>query len=154
MQSLPSAQPDSFCILASSVAPGAANSTLQLKSSVPATCISEGLLHSSLAAPATRHAKCSLSVSGCAYLQVTAAQVTQLPGCTSHKPCKMELPLSVLRCAYLQDTAAQVAAMTAELNQLADQMLPEGTTSAKLQGKNDKSLRQRLLDSWDGKVSP
>lgn len=57
-------------------------------------------------------------------------------------------------CAYLQDTAAQVAAMTAELNQLADQMLPEGTTSAKLQGKNDKSLRQRLLDSWDGKVSP
>ena len=46
--------------------------------------------------------------------------------------------------------------MTAELNQLAEELLPEGSASdeqGKQRAKNDKSLRQRLLDSWDGKVT-
>lgn len=56
----------------------------------------------------------------------------------------------------MQDTAAQVAAMTAELNQLADEMLPEASGGDEQQtqrGKETKSLQQRLVDSWDGKVS-
>lgn len=57
-------------------------------------------------------------------------------------------------CVSLQDAAAEVAAMTAELNQLAEEMLPEGTeTSSDQHRKQETSLRQRLLDSWDGKVS-
>ena len=56
----------------------------------------------------------------------------------------------------LQDTAAQVVAMTAELNQLAEELLPDDSASdkhSKQQVKHDKSLRQQLLDSWDGKVT-
>ena len=59
-------------------------------------------------------------------------------------------------CLLMQDTAAQVAAMTAELNQLADEMLPEASGGDEQQtqrGKETKSLQQRLVDSWDGKVS-
>lgn len=44
--------------------------------------------------------------------------------------------------------------MTAELNQLAEQMLPEDTDRQSSHGAQDEtSLRQRLLDSWDGKVN-
>ena len=63
---------------------------------------------------------------------------------------------SITRHLLVQDTAAQVAAMTAELNQMADQMLPDVSTGNERhiqRGKENKSLRQRLVDSWDGKVS-
>lgn len=63
----------------------------------------------------------------------------------------------------VQDTAAQVAAMTAELSRLADDMLPqeeEDRANSRADGRRcrqdsqqSKDLRQRLLDSWDGKVT-
>ena len=59
----------------------------------------------------------------------------------------------------MQDTAAQVAAMTAELSRLADDMLPQEEQDRATDGRRcrqdsqqSKDLRQRLLDSWDGKV--
>lgn len=60
----------------------------------------------------------------------------------------------------MQDTAAQVAAMTAELSLLAEEMLPqEEVESKEKKGRRHKQhkqdsldLRQRLLNSWDGKV--
>ena len=60
----------------------------------------------------------------------------------------------------MQDTAAQVAAMTAELSLLAEEMLPQEEVQMKekksrqpKQHKQDSlDLRQRLLNSWDGKV--
>lgn len=58
---------------------------------------------------------------------------------------------------HMQDTAAQVAAMTAELNRLADDMLPKEDEQMGKEGRNfkqHKDLRQRLVDSWDGKVLP
>ncbi|DBA69182.1 TPA: hypothetical protein ACH3X2_013020 [Trebouxia sp. C0005] len=59
-----------------------------------------------------------------------------------------------------QDTAAQVAAMTAELSRLAEDMLPQteelvnDKKAGRLvrKGQDSKDLRQRLLDSWDGKT--
>ena len=61
----------------------------------------------------------------------------------------------------MQDTAAQVAAMTAELSRLAEDLLPQEEEEAQGKharrhqqtGQGSKDLRQRLLDSWDGKVS-
>ncbi|DBA89082.1 hypothetical protein WJX77_006086 [Trebouxia sp. C0004] len=58
-----------------------------------------------------------------------------------------------------QDTAAQVAAMTAKLSRLAEDMLPQEEEEVcdkrarrlKQKGQDSKDLRQRLLDSWDGK---
>ena len=62
---------------------------------------------------------------------------------------------------HMQDTAAQVAAMTAELNRLADNMLPKEEEQKGKEGRKfkqdsqqHKDLRQRLVDSWDGKVLP
>ncbi len=50
--------------------------------------------------------------------------------------------------------------MTAELGRLAEELLPqedeaEGKQARqhKQKGPDNKDLRQRLLDSWDGKVS-
>lgn len=59
----------------------------------------------------------------------------------------------------VQDTAAQVAAMTAELNRLAHDMLPKEEEQKGREGRKHKQaaqqhkdLRERLLESWDGKV--
>ena len=59
----------------------------------------------------------------------------------------------------VQDTAAQVAVMTAELNRLADDMLPKQEDQQgrkcrkhKQDSQQHKALRERLLESWDGKV--
>lgn len=51
--------------------------------------------------------------------------------------------------------------MTAELNRLADDMLPKEEEQRGKEGRKHKQdsqqhkdLRQRLLESWDGKVMP
>ena len=51
--------------------------------------------------------------------------------------------------------------MTAELNRLADDMLPKEDERNGKQGRKPKQdsqqhkdLRQRLVDSWEGKVMP
>lgn len=60
----------------------------------------------------------------------------------------------VKQCVLLQDTAAEVAAMTAELNQLTEELLPQGPKTGSLQHEKPATfLCQCLMNSWDGKVS-